>query len=399
MKKYTLYQMPLLIGNGRDKRINKTKNNNRIVNNNEGNTVEELKHKIGEEKFMADFKKYCPDIPYTPAILPKKKRIIVLGDIHGDYKLAIEMLKLGKLINDDNENDIKWIGGDTVVVQVGDQVDRCRPNGNLLCDNPATTPNDEASDIKILELFTDLDKQSRKVGGMVISLIGNHELMNTMGQLSYVSYEGIKFFENYKDKSRPEKTFESPKKAREYAFAPGNEFGVFLACTRVPSVIIGSNLFVHGGIIDSIVEYLKINEKSDIETINVAIKKWLLGLLDKNSVDKLVSSGSKSIFWSRILGSIPPNTDISDDICMSHISNVLKIFKIDNLIVGHTPQTFMYKKGINGTCSEKVWRVDNASSSAFHLFDDEYIRTGKASKSRQPQVLEILDDSTFNVIH
>lgn len=222
--------------------------------------------------------------------------------------------------------------------------------------------------------------------------------MNTLGQLSYVSYEGTKDFEDYKDKMQPEIIFESPSKAREYAFSPGNEYGVFLACTRVPAVIIGSNLFVHAGIIDNIVKYLKIHDKSDIETINIAVKKWLLGILDKENVEKIVSSTTNSIFWTRILGSIPPNVNMNDDICISHINNVLKIFKINNLIVGHTPQSFLYSDGINSTCSNKVWRVDNGSSSAFHMFDNNYIKTGKVSESRKPQILEILDDNIFNII-
>ena len=62
--------------------------------------------------------------------------------------MTFESLKIAKLI----DNNGKWIGGDTVVVQVGDQVDRCRPVDNE-CDHPKETVNDEASDIKILFLF------------------------------------------------------------------------------------------------------------------------------------------------------------------------------------------------------------------------------------------------------
>lgn len=385
MKKYTLYKFPFMLKGGKPKYAT-----------NKG-TLGKLKENLGENEFIKDYNKYCPNIPYTPAILPKKERIIILGDIHGDYNLAIKMLKLGNLIDDSNKNNIKWIGQNTIVVQVGDQVDRCRPFDSQLCDKPNTTVNDEASDIKILNLFTDLDKQSRKFGGMVISLLGNHEIMNTMGQLSYVSYEGIREFENYKSDSQPDYEFESPLKAREYAFTPGNEYGKFLGCTRLPAVIIGSNLFVHAGIIDSIIKYLNINEKSDIETINIAIKKWLLGLLNKKYVDKLLIS-ENSMFWTRILGKLPPNINMNDNMCMTHISNVLKIFKIDNLIVGHTPQSFLYSDGINSTCSQKVWRVDNGSSSAFHVFDEQYKTTGKVSESRKPQVLEILNDNIFRII-
>lgn len=54
------------------------------------------------------------------------------------------------------------------------------------------------SDIKILELFTDLDEQAVKHGGRVISLLGNHEISNALGNMSYVSVKGIDGFKNYK---------------------------------------------------------------------------------------------------------------------------------------------------------------------------------------------------------
>jgi hypothetical protein len=196
------------------------------------------------------------------------------------------MLQLGKLININN-NKIKWIGKDTVAVQVGDQIDRCRPINGLMCDNPLTTDDDEASDIKILELFTDLDAQAREKGGMVISLLGNHELMNVMGDMRYVSYKGLEQFENHK--------FNNNADARKYAFAPGNKYGNFLGCTRLPAVIIGNNLFVHAGIVTKLIEHLNINKSSDLENVNIAIKKWLLGLVNKDYVADIINSSKYSI--------------------------------------------------------------------------------------------------------
>ena len=58
-----------------------------------------------------------------PSTLPPTNRILVLGDIHGDFNMLIKLLRKGNVINKSN----KWIGKDTVVVQVGDQIDSCRP--------------------------------------------------------------------------------------------------------------------------------------------------------------------------------------------------------------------------------------------------------------------------------
>jgi hypothetical protein len=57
-----------------------------------------------------------------PAILPPAKRIIAIGDLHGDLKKTRQLFQAVGLTNDKDE----WIAGDTVAVQVGDQLDRGR---------------------------------------------------------------------------------------------------------------------------------------------------------------------------------------------------------------------------------------------------------------------------------
>ena len=53
---------------------------------------------------------------------PKVKKLIAIGDIHGDLSVAIKSLKLAEVIdinipnNTKDINKIKWIGGKTVVV-------------------------------------------------------------------------------------------------------------------------------------------------------------------------------------------------------------------------------------------------------------------------------------------
>ncbi len=143
------------------------------------------------------FKEHCSGYNYVPTILAKVPRIIAIGDIHGDYELCIKLLKIGKVI----DNNLDWIGEDTIVVQVGDQIDRCRPYNGKTCDLKETTMDDEHSDIKILKLFTKLDKMAQKniPPGKVISLLGNHELLNVQGYFNYVSHAGVEKFNDYKD--------------------------------------------------------------------------------------------------------------------------------------------------------------------------------------------------------
>lgn len=356
---------------------------------------EELK--VEEEEKI--YKKYCSKYEKIPHILPKVKRIIAIGDIHGDFQLTIDCLKLAKIINDDYE----WVAEppDTIVVQIGDQIDRCRPTQTLKCDNPETTPLDENSDIKILEFFSDLNKKARKKGGYVISLLGNHEILNVDGNMDYVSYEGIKQFENEINPETKEK-FKSGLEARKFFFKNGNKYAKFLACTRQTAVIIGSNLFVHAAILPDLAKKFKINE------LNLIIKKWLLGII--NNSDKIKGIGKlsdilfnyeKSPFWPRFLGNLPPNVSIEDETCVDYLVNPLDLYNCNNMIIGHTPQPFTKNKtGINVTCryedkkiKKGVWRIDVGSSLGFENFKNKKIK-----KNTKPQVLEILNDNEFKVL-
>jgi hypothetical protein len=92
-------------------------------------------------------------------------RVVVFGDLHGDYAKFHDMLTEAGLI-DARDN---WSGGKTHLVQVGDVPDRA----------PDTR--------KIVELLMKLERQARQAGGYVHALIGNHEAMNMEGDLRYTT--------------------------------------------------------------------------------------------------------------------------------------------------------------------------------------------------------------------
>jgi Calcineurin-like phosphoesterase len=353
------------------------------------------------------FNEYCSDcgVEYKPAIFDAVEKIVVYGDIHGDYDIAVEMLEAADLIRYNNaEKDYDWIGGNTYVVQVGDQVDRCRPiPGGPPCKDPKATKNDEDSDVKILKLYNRLDKQARQDGGMVISLLGNHELLNATGYMQYVSHAGLKGFEDYTD---PEtgKGFEDGMRARIHAFSPGNEYGRLLGCTRYPAVIVGSNIFVHAGIIDGLIDDLQLSDASDIEKINIKLRMWLLGLIDEECISHIIDNRDvNSMFWTRVLGRIDPGVPLDSEVCSSNLSKALKIFHMNDensktkMVIGHTPQSFMYSDDINSTCGNRIWRVDNGSSKAFDSFDLQFVNTNKRTLSRRTQYLTILNDNQYLV--
>lgn len=336
------------------------------------------------------FDKYCKQHKYTPIILPTKKNVFAIGDLHGDYNLTLNILiNIAKVI----DKNLNWILPDTYVVQVGDQLDNCRPLDEE-CDKPKDNDSEYnndavAEDIKILELMTELDIKAQKFNSRVISLFGNHELMNVEGHMNYVSYNDvIKFADKNKAYDNDKDKYNDAKRNRLEQFRPGNKYANFMACTRVPVAIIGNFIFVHAGIIRPFMDKLGIKNRDDLYKVSYLIRRWLLKSINKDNVIDIISSAPYSMFWDRILGAIPHNAHIDDPICDENLKQVLNMFQVGNMVVGHTPQCFK-NEGINSTCSNKLWRIDFGGSFGFNQWA-KYEGVGKPL--RQPQILYIKYD-------
>jgi hypothetical protein len=375
----------------------------------------------------------CSDLgfPNLPSIINTDrsvtKRIIAVGDIHGDLDLAINCLEVAGLIkqvyNFDEATCVllkykdetilriyKWIGQNTIVVQVGDQVDRCRPLDKE-CFNPDETVNDEASDLTIMFFFHDLHLIAIKSPGCAVySLLGNHELLNVLGNLRYVSYKGLEEFRlNPSDDIMIGRTDAFAKNSSKLLYKSKANIANFMACSRVSAIVIDGYLFVHAGVLIKLISHTSkiksIKKNKTINSINEAIKKWLLNLdtiEDKEYIEKLLGGKTLSPFWPRIFGNLPSDLDKSNKLCESHVDPVLQALDLKGIVVGHTPQL---KVGISSTCSSTVWRIDVASSQAFDklIYRDMEIDQDKIKSIRNPQVLEITlglekSNDTFRVI-
>lgn len=343
------------------------------------------------EKYTKLYNEKCSKYPNSGNdILDSVDRIIVIGDIHGDWEQTLNSLRVANLIDVNNN----WSGGNTVVVQVGDQIDRCR---QLPCNRPIS--DDENSDIKILKYFTKLHSQALKEGGAIYSIIGNHELMNSTGRMEYVSYKNYMEFESdpenqefLKDMPKDKKNME----ARKWAFSPGNPLAEFIACTRKLALIIGDNLFVHAGIVPSIAK-----KYPNISDLNMLLSLYLWKKLDnsekyldifgtdimKNNLQSSQRTNfyNNSPLWNRQFGNMKDNTNN----CQNLLKPVQDIYKVNHLYVGHTPQM---NKGINSMCNGGLWFTDIGVSKAFDVADIQMSLSGKRSKVREASVLEILRD-------
>ena len=214
--------------------------------------------------------------------------------------------------------------------------------------------------------------------------------MNAEGNMNYVSYENIMKFHG--------DTIEEKLDKRKEMFSPGGKYGIMLGCTRMSCVIIGSFLFVHGGIIPNFIEDTNIKTLDDLYKLNYIVRMWLLGEIEKKHIEKIINGSGESIFWNRILGELPSDLDSYNRKCIKYLDPVLRIYKIKNMIIGHTPQWFHNQSGITSTCGSKLWRIDIGSSKAFDKFDDKYHDTGVITNLREAQSLEILDDEVVKII-
>ena len=345
-----------------------------------------------------------PSINIRKCIFPKVSKLVAIGDIHGDLQAALKCLKLAGVIDHSipnrtrDLNKINWTGGNTVVVQLGDQIDRVRPGElvNDLCPEDDSELNqDEGSDLKIICLFEKLHTQAIKQGGALFSILGNHELMNVDGDFRYVSPKEFKEFGTFfkEDKSLSE-THSVPYgyMMRKSVFSPGGTLAKKLAQSRYSVLQIGSWLFVHGG--------MSPQTASDysLDMINTSIQNWLNG----SNHDKIISVINKiyhtddenySPFWCRLYGD---TEDARGEYIFNKTLDILNKKnnrnsnnKIKGMIIGHTPQ-FMNNQGINSCYKKRLWRTDVGMSRAFGLNNKK--TDISESNHRKAQVLVIIND-------
>lgn len=98
--------------------------------------------------------------------------VIAIGDVHGDFDDFCLILKHVGLIDERHH----WTGGRITLVQTGDLLDR----------GPKAR--------ETMDLVAALEAEAASSGGRVVALLGNHEMMNLMGDLRYVTSQNYAGF-------------------------------------------------------------------------------------------------------------------------------------------------------------------------------------------------------------
>jgi len=183
------------------------------------------------------------------------ERIVAIGDVHGAYEaLTITLGKAGVL-----DEELGWSGGKTHLVFTGDILDR-GPHSR-----------------KIMDLIMRLEGEALDAGGRVHMLLGNHEVMNLVGDLRYVSKEEFAAFSEDESSLERKRWFKKQTDGKSvvsngrlqrkefakkcppgffglrHAFSSQGVYGSWLM-SKPLMIVINGTAFVHGGLSSMVAE-------------------------------------------------------------------------------------------------------------------------------------------------
>jgi len=248
-------------------------------------------------------------------------RIVAIGDIHGDLQAARRALGLAGATNRDDD----WIGGNLVVVQTGDEIDR----------------GDD--DRAVLDLFDHLAEKARAAGGRVLALNGNHEVMNVAGDFRYVTPGGFAAFASEEKRATPGTAldaFPTEARGRAAAFSPGGPYARLLA-KRDAVAVVGDTVFAHGGVTAEHVRY-------GLGRLNAEVRAWM----KNGGAPPGLAEDPEGPLWTRRY------SDEKSGIDCDGLALALSALGVKRMVVGHTP----HAEGISAACGERVWRIDSGLS-------------------------------------
>jgi hypothetical protein len=289
------------------------------------------------------------------AVAAEPQRIVAVGDLHGDYDAWIAIARAARLIDANN----RWTGGGATLVQLGDITDR------------------GAHSLKIIRHLQQLQREAPAAGGRVVVILGNHEAMNLLGDLRYVTPGEFAAFADSRSVARRERVYIAnrqkleaaaratnpnvrPSQVRDQwlaktplgwvehraAWSPSGELGRW--ASRNPAVAkIGDTLFVHGGLS---AEYARF----PIDEIN---RRAAAAMASADPSQSSVISDELGPLWYRglVIREGPTGSRLPIE---QELAAVLAATGTRRIVVGHTPSL----KGVIISYGGRLVRADSGNA-------------------------------------
>lgn len=283
--------------------------------------------------------------PSTLVAQRATERVVAIGDIHGAEDSLVAILQAAGLIDQQR----KWTGGRTRLVQTGDFTDR----------GPGVR--------NIMELLMRLEDEARRAGGRIEVLLGNHEGMNILRDRRDVSAEAYQSFADDNSEARRSRAFiahatiarrsgqelnrnewlrSHPAGYMEYveAMGPSGRFGRWLRSRKVVAKV-DDSLFMHAGIDPQSAESIDdINRRveREIRTFDDAVETLLeAGLITPSfSLHEIVSTAAVEL--KRIAAVMREKEALEPEVTHAFIRRVQRLMSIDQwgLIAAQGPLWF-----------------------------------------------------------
>lgn len=301
----------------------------------------------------------------SPVSAAQPQRIVAVGDLHGDYQAWLDVARDARVIDSGGH----WAGGKTVLVQMGDVLDRW------------------ADSLKIVRSLQQLQKEAPAAGGKVLVVLGNHEAMNLLGDFRYTTPGEFAAMADGQSADRRNRAFAAnraqieaayraadpkltPEQVRQkwlaahplgwverrIAWGPSGELGQW--ATHNPAVVqIGRTLFVHGGLS---AEYSKLS----IGQINRRIATAMSAGTDGPASPLNDALGP---LWYRGLATTDADAEAERTAATpsaprltqdQELDTVLAAYGAKQLVIAHTPSL----KGIQITNGGRLARIDTGMS-------------------------------------
>lgn len=305
----------------------------------------------------------------VPATAAPLHRIVAVGDLHGDFSAWRDIARSAGLV----DNKGHWSGGDTVLIQTGDAVDR-GPNSR-----------------EIVEDLMRLQKEAARTHGQLIAMVGNHEAMNLIGDLRYVSAADYAGYADRQSASRRENVYNSNKAAIEMAYrekdpqmsgdaikkawfetfplgriehqiawSDRGDIGRWVVNNPVV-VLLDGMLFVHGGISPAYLE-------SSVAQINAAAAAALTA---RNIDPTAITNDEQGPLWYRGLAQPLASANGETHVARTpaqiqpagedQLNALLSAYGASRIVIGHTP----ILSGIAFFYDGKLICIDTGISAAY----------------------------------